>query len=63
MALYGDTEELKTAIALAPIDNDDREYAYDGGADQVLVTEAWHLPSGPDANDGRHVIAIEGRRS
>lgn len=60
MALYGDTEELKTAIALAPIDNDDREYAYDGGADQVLVTEAWHLPSGPDANDGRHVIAIEG---
>lgn len=26
-------------------------------ADQILVVEAWHLPSGPDAKDGRHVIA------
>lgn len=26
-------------------------------ADQVLVVEAWHLPSGEDAGDGRHVIA------
>lgn len=25
-------------------------------ADQILVVEAWHLPSGPDAGDGRHVI-------
>jgi len=24
--------------------------------DQVLVLEAWHLPSGPDADDGKHVI-------
>jgi hypothetical protein len=29
-------------------------------ADQILVVEAWHLPSGPEAKDGRHVIAIEG---
>jgi hypothetical protein len=28
-------------------------------ADQVLVVEAWHLSSGPEANDGRHVICIE----
>lgn len=28
--------------------------------DQILVVEAWRLPSGPDAGDGRHVIAIEG---
>ncbi len=26
-------------------------------ADQVLVVEAWHLPSGKNAKDGRHVIA------
>jgi len=26
-------------------------------ADQVIVVEAWHLPSGKDATDGRHVMA------
>ncbi len=26
-------------------------------ADQVMIVEAWHLPSGKDAKDGRHVIA------
>lgn len=25
--------------------------------DQVMVVEAWHLASGPDANDGLHIIA------
>lgn len=25
-------------------------------SDQVMLVEAWHLPSGPDAGDGRHVI-------
>lgn len=29
-----------------------------GRSDRVMVVEAWHLPSGPDAKDGRHVIAI-----
>lgn len=27
-------------------------------SDQVLVVEAWHLPSGPKASDGMHVIAV-----
>lgn len=26
-------------------------------ADQVMVVEGWHLPSGPEAKDGKHVIA------
>lgn len=26
-------------------------------ADQIMVVECWHLPSGKDAKDGRHVIA------
>lgn len=29
-------------------------------ADAVLVRESWHLRSGPEADDGRHVISIEG---
>jgi hypothetical protein len=29
-------------------------------ADQVLVIEAWHLPSAEGAGDGRHAIVIEG---
>lgn len=29
-------------------------------SDQVLVVEGWHLPSGKDAKDGRHVIACTG---
>lgn len=27
-------------------------------SDQVTVVESWHLPSGPKATDGRHVISI-----
>lgn len=30
-------------------------------SDYVQVVESWHLPSGEDAEDGRHVIAIEGQ--
>jgi len=42
-------------------DADDLEYpGHDPQADQLLVTEAWHLRSSPDSDDGRHVIAIEG---
>lgn len=26
-------------------------------ADQVIVVESWHLPSGPDAGDGKHIIS------
>lgn len=29
-------------------------------SDQVLVIESWHLPSGPDADDGLHTIIISG---
>ena len=28
-------------------------------SDQIEVVEAWHLPSGPGASDGRHIIAID----
>lgn len=29
-------------------------------ADQVTIRESWHLPSGEDAKDGKHVISIDG---
>lgn len=28
-------------------------------ADQIIVAEAWHLPSGKESGDGRHVIACD----
>ncbi len=38
---------------------DAKYYSRNVTADQVLVTEAWHLKSGPDAKDGLHVISTE----
>ena len=29
-------------------------------ADMITVRESWHLSSGPDADDGKHVITIDG---
>jgi hypothetical protein len=29
------------------------------GADLVLVVESWHLPSSPDAGDGRYLLSID----
>lgn len=34
-------------------------YGYDS-LDHVLVCEAWHLPTTPEAGDGRHVVCIDG---
>lgn len=34
-------------------------WSQDVYADLVTVYESWHLPSGPEAKDGRHVIVIE----
>jgi hypothetical protein len=32
---------------------------YSSTADQILVIEAWHLPSGDGATDGKHVMCID----
>lgn len=52
-------DALDSAGRLAFIDDrwDDR-----GGmtVDRVDIIEAWHLPSGEDAKDGRHVVVVEG---
>ena len=39
---------------------DARYFGRDPLSDQVVVWEAWRLPSGPDAKDGRHAVVIDG---
>lgn len=34
------------------------EWGYNDTCDQVLVTEAWHLPSADEAGDGRHCLIL-----
>lgn len=38
---------------------DSPSYLPDAGADLVRVREAWHIKSGPQADDGRHVVVID----
>lgn len=52
----------KAEILDCPKSFEEWEWGYDDTSDQILVTEAWHLPSDDgrgDAKDGRHVICIE----
>lgn len=52
--------EVEAALASPSTpDPQDAEYAYRTTADQVLVTEAWHLGEN-DKTKGRHVICIDG---
>lgn len=65
MSAYGTDDEMRRKIRSAKKDTDDVDgVGYNSTADQVMVTEAWHLPSksGDDdesTTDGRHTIAIE----
>lgn len=44
---------------ISAANHDDDEYEEDERfSDMILCHEAWHLPSGPEAKDGRHVICI-----
>lgn len=56
MALY---PEHKDAILIANPAVIDITGTFQNVADQVTVCESYHLPSGPDAKDGMHVIAID----
>jgi len=53
-------------IDLANKNSDESSYinykpSYDTDSDMILVIESWHLPSGAEMGDGRHVISIENR--
>ncbi len=49
-------EEIEDADSRDDLDN--WKLGIDDTSDVVLTVEAWHLPSGEDAKDGKHVIAI-----
>lgn len=55
-----DDQEKQAKIAVCQVDSEDTEFAYNTTADQILVTEGWHLPSKKGAGDGRHVVAVDG---
>jgi hypothetical protein len=42
-------------------DPEEDEPGLEATADQLVVTEAWHLPSGKGAKDGRRAICIHGK--
>lgn len=52
-----DAARIAMAIDAALVDSEDTEFAYQTTADQVLVTEAWHLGS-RDGDCGRHCIVV-----
>lgn len=57
LAVYGDTQERREAIAQAQNPDD----AFDRGfGDVIEVWEAWHLRSGKKAKDGIRCVAIAG---
>lgn len=49
--------DFKKEIMEAP-SSVNKKYSTSYVADMVKVRESWHLPSGKDAKDGRHVISI-----
>jgi hypothetical protein len=59
-ARFGDDEgETDEAIASASCGWRRRtDWRGTKGSDLVLVVESWHLPSGPDADDGRYCLSI-----
>lgn len=51
----------KGIVAAAGLEDDGQDSGVDDPvvSDMVIVMEAWHLASGPDADDGRHVICVD----
>lgn len=62
MELFGKNADVRAYIRDAATCEDPYDFEdASGSTDMVEVWEGWHLPSGPDADDGRHVIAISNR--
>lgn len=51
---HPDAEDMLEGAVHGNVDSTPR--STDTISDQIIVAEAWHLPSGEDADDGRHVI-------
>lgn len=58
---YGTSEERRTGINRAPVNDDiDLSTRNTTRCSMVTVKEAYHLPSSPESEDGRHVIWVNG---
>ena len=58
MANFGDDEEKKMAIADSLPASPQQLGSTGTAADLVMLTESWHLPSGPESEDGLHLICL-----
>lgn len=52
-----DKKAIETSTQAYPDNSGDSQKTI---SDQVMIAEAWHLPSSHEAEDGRHVIVCEG---
>jgi hypothetical protein len=51
--------DRKTEIEMVGADNSAYSPYPKQNIDMIMVVESWHLKSGPDATDGKHMISIE----
>jgi len=57
-------EDTKDIMAASSHNEDDSGYMMNSeinNSNMIRVVESWHLPSGPDAGDGRHAICIQNK--
>lgn len=60
LALWGTDDEKREMINSAKIVGDTQYHYFTAHVGEMIrVVEAWHLPSGPDANDGLHMIVLD----
>lgn len=53
--------KLRAAIRDAPVvQSEDGFFGHNLSADPIEVVEAWHLPSGEHATDGKYVVSMDG---
>lgn len=58
--LHGSAAERKRAIVDCElVAADDIAFQFERHSDQLRVMFAWHLPSGPNADDGKYVVGIK----
>jgi hypothetical protein len=59
VAGFDDAKKLREAVLAAPRARLDEGQQNDSISDLVNVRESWHLPSGPDADDGQRMLSIQ----
>jgi hypothetical protein len=54
-------KKVKMIMEAAEVTMQDEKQKQANVGDQIAVIESWHLPSGPDAKDGMHVMVIDAK--